>query len=304
VRKRRLTIACVVLFFLAGVLPLVWIALDWPPVRFVLKYGLTPGCAPTGQTLTVEGFEFVRIGPGIARIGSTSRAGGDWLGTICQRFGLPWGNQPKMTREMPMHWVEFEQGFWIARTELTNEQYERFDPDPWRGQEGDNHPVVNVSWEDATQYCKWLSKKTGLTVRLPSEAEWECACRAGTTTEFWSGDEEADLARVDWYDGNSESRAHSVAEKPPNPFGLFDMHGNVREWCEDRWHDDYEGAPDDGSAWVDGRIEAFAPRRVYRGGGWYEAAEVCRSAFRNLGYPSNSYFGLGFRPAISVHSDD
>jgi prolyl-tRNA editing enzyme YbaK/EbsC (Cys-tRNA(Pro) deacylase) len=155
-------------------------------------------------------------------------------------------------------------------------------------------------------------------VRLPSEAEWECACRGGTGTEYWSGDEEADLAEVGWYDGNSGTLAHSVAEKPANPFGLFDMHGNVDEWCEDRWHNDYEGAPDDGSAWVDGS----SPNRVRRGGCWSDPAGGCRSAIRHWGHPSGRYWEglpweseargdalgrgllLGIRPAISVLPDD
>jgi formylglycine-generating enzyme required for sulfatase activity len=302
VRKRRLIIACVVLFFLAGILSFVWVALDWPPVRFVLKYGLTPGCAPTGQTLTVEGVEFVQIGPGIARIGSTYWAGGDWLGKVCLRLGLPWGDQPTLTEEMPVHWVEFENGFRIARTEITNEQYERFDPQHERHEysEGDNHPVVNVYWDDARRYCEWLSEKSGLPVRLPSEAEWECACRAGTETEYWSGDEEADLARVGWHDANSDFTTHPVAEKPANPFGLFDMHGNVWEWCEDTLHENYEGAPDDGSA----RVEGGTPYRVLRGGGWTSFPVGCRLASRYGMEPSDRDDDFGFRPAISVRPDD
>jgi formylglycine-generating enzyme required for sulfatase activity len=206
---------------------------------------------------------------------------------------------------MPVHWVEFEHGFWLGKTELTNAQYERFDPQYERHEysAGDNHPVVNVSWEDARKYCRWLSKKTGRPVRLPSETEWECACRGGTTTEYWSGDEEADLARVGWYDRNprySDSRTHSVAQTPMNPFGLLDMHGNVWEWCEDRWHDDYEDAPDDGSAWVEGTTEA----RVCRGGCWNSLAAWCRSAYRRRTQPSDRWWNLGFRPAISVLPDD
>jgi formylglycine-generating enzyme required for sulfatase activity len=159
---------------------------------------------------------------------------------------------------------------------------------------------VNVSWEDARRYCEWLSEKSGLPVRLPSEAEWECACRGGTETEYGSGDEDADLARVGWYDANSGFETHPVAQKPANAFGLFDIHGNVREWCEDRWHDEYEGAPDDGSAWVEGG----SPDRVFRGGCWFYPAERCRSAHRRGWHPSISFFDLGFRPAISVLPDD
>jgi formylglycine-generating enzyme required for sulfatase activity len=207
-----------------------------------------------------------------------------------------------MTDEMPVRWVEFENGFWIGKTELTNGQYERFDPAHERGEVsvGDDHPVGYVCWEDARRYCEWLSEKSGLPVRLPSEAEWECACRGGTGTEYGSGDEEADLARVGWYLRNAGFEAHPVAEKPANPFGLFDMHGNVWEWCEDTWHDKYEGAPDDGSAWV----KRGSLLRVFRGGCWHYAAEDCRSACRDWWHASRRLAYLGFRPAISVHSDD
>ena len=106
-------------------------------------------------------------------------------------------------------------------------------------------PVVGVSWHDAKRYCAWAG------LRLPSEAEWEYACRAGTTTRYHSGDGETDLDRVGWYKKNAGSRLHPVGEKEPNGFGLYDMHGNVYEWCEDTYHDSYKGAPNDGSAWVD-----------------------------------------------------
>ena len=118
--RKRILIASVVALFLAGVLTILWSALDWPPPRLLLKYGLTPGCEPTGRTLTVEGAEFVEIGPGIFRMGSTYDAGGSRCGKICAAVGLPWGDQPKPSNEMPVHWVEFERGFWIARTEVTN----------------------------------------------------------------------------------------------------------------------------------------------------------------------------------------
>jgi formylglycine-generating enzyme required for sulfatase activity len=159
---------------------------------------------------------------------------------------------------------------------------------------------VNVSWEDARRYCEWLSERSDLPVRLPTGAEWECACRAGSTTEYWSGDEEAHLAKVGWYDGNSDFSTHPVGEKPANHFGLFDMHGNVWEWCEDWWHDSYEGAPVDGSAWVEGGT----PLRVLRGGSWYYSAGICRSASRYGGHPSFRLDDLGFRPAMTVTRED
>ncbi len=218
-RKRRLIIASVLALFLAGVLTILWTAFSWPPSKYLLRYGLSPGCEPTGRTLTVEGVEFVEIGPGIFRMGSTHNAeGGDWIGKLCAPFGLPWGEKPQASDEMPVHWVEFERGFWIAATEVTNAQYERVDPKHARSEDsdGDNDPVVDVSWEDAKRYCAWLAEKAGRPIRLPSESEWECACRAGEDGEFSFGDDGADLGKYGWYDENSEGRAHEVATKRPN----------------------------------------------------------------------------------------
>ena len=145
--------------------------------------------------------------------------------------------------------------FYLGRAPVTNEEYARFlkanpgygEPCYWADSRLNQarQPVVGVSWHDAVAYSRWAG------LALPSEAQWEYACRAGTTTPYWSGTTEEDLARVAWYGGNSEGRLHGVGEKPANPWGLFDMHGNVWEWCADYWHDTYEGAPDEGSAWID-----------------------------------------------------
>ena len=109
------------------------------------------------------------------------------------------------------------------------------------------HP--NVSWQDAIEFCKRLSHHYNKAkYRLPSETEWEYACRAGTTTKFFFGDNELDLGKYAWFEGNSKKKLHPVGQKPPNPFGLYDIHGNVLEWCQDCWHSDYKNAPTDGSA--------------------------------------------------------
>jgi formylglycine-generating enzyme required for sulfatase activity len=165
---------------------------------------------------------------------------------------------------------------------------------------GDDRPVEQVSWEDTQEFCARLSRKTGYVYRLPTEAEWEYACRAGATTPFAFG--ETITTEVVNYSGGSpyakakegENRGETVpvgSLGAANAFGLFDMHGNVWEWCEDTWLDNYEGAPVDGSAWV----TPGAPSRVYRGGGWAYGAVDCRSAFRDRNAPGDRNDALGFR---------
>jgi formylglycine-generating enzyme required for sulfatase activity len=147
-------------------------------------------------------------------------------------------------------------------------------------------PVVGVSWYDAKKFAEWAG------LQLPSESQWEYACRAGTTTRYFTGDSQADLDQAGWYAGNSGDKLHPVGGKEPNAFGLYDMHGNVWEWCEDQWHESYEGAPKDGSAWVDREKGAD---RVFRGGAWCIIAVICRSAYRDWDRPDNRDDGLGFR---------
>jgi formylglycine-generating enzyme required for sulfatase activity len=150
-------------------------------------------------------------------------------------------------------------------------------------------PVEQVSWWDAIEFCRRLSVATGRDYRLPSEAEWEYACRAGTTTPFYFG--EKITKKLVNHDG---SKTNPVGELPPNEFGLCDMHGNVWEWCEDHWHDDYKGAPIDGKSWVDKTAETEA-RRVSRGGSWSNSPWDCRSAYRNYDSPADAYNFIGFR---------
>jgi formylglycine-generating enzyme required for sulfatase activity len=203
-------------------------------------------------------------------------------------------------REKPSHSVRVS-AFYLSRYPVTNEEYGRYleanpnekKPEYWGNRQYNQprQPVVGVSWDEAQKYCEWAG------LRLPSEAEWEYACRAGTTTRYWSGDTDADLTRVGWYGGNSDKRLHSVGEKEPNPFRLYDMHGNVWEWVEDDWHDSYDGAPTDGSAWVD---KERAEARVCRGGSFNSPAERCRSALRSNDLPGRRFNDLGFRPARSI----
>ncbi len=127
-----------------------------------------------------------------------------------------------------------------------------------------NHPITGVSWNDAKTYEVWLSKKTGKEYRLPTEAQWEYACRAGSVGKYSFGNDKSQLGNYGWYGDNSGKTTHPVGGKKPNAWGLYDMHGNVWEWLEDEYHDSYSGAPVDGSAWLSGGSNA----RLGRGGSW------------------------------------
>ncbi|MBN1655179.1 MAG: SUMF1/EgtB/PvdO family nonheme iron enzyme [Deltaproteobacteria bacterium] len=186
--------------------------------------------------------------------------------------------------EQPQHEVSVN-AFQIASTPITKEQYRAFNPSHECPGES-NHPVTEVSWWEAYLYARWLG------ARLATEAEWEYACRAGTTTRFYTGNTEKDLSRAGWYSKNSNSQTHPVGQKEPNAFGLYDMHGNVWEWVEDDWHDSYEGAPAGGRAWVD---RPRGDSRVLRGGSWDSNPDYCRSAARLRYYPDFRVYRVGFR---------
>ena len=209
--------------------------------------------------------------------------------------------------EFPQHQVCISTGFWMGQTEVTQGQYKSvMNAQPWSGedfvQEDANNPAVYVSWDDAVEFCRKLSEQEGETYRLPTEAEWEYACRAGTTTRFSFGDSDSSLGDYAWSEHNAyhvdERYAHSVGQKKPNPWGMYDMHGNVLEWCSDWYAEGYNGesprndptGPDTGSG------------RVLRGGSWSFAPHGCRSAFRYYFTPSDRYGLLGFRVARSFVS--
>ena len=189
--------------------------------------------------------------------------------------------------EKPIHKVQIAP-FAIGKYQVTQAEWKAVmggNPSQFNG---DRRPVENVSWKDVQEFLT----KIGNGYRLPTEAEWEYACRGGTTTEYSFGDDESQLGEYAWYYNNAGSTTHPVGEKKPNQFGLYDMHGNVWEWCQDHWHNNYKGAPDDGSAWVkDGK----AALRVIRGGGWFNNAVSCRSANRNGHEPGARPDYLGFR---------
>ena len=165
---------------------------------------------------------------------------------------------------------------------------------------GEKRPVEQVSWHDAIAFCQKLSKKTGNLYRLPSEAEWEYACRAGTTTPFYFGETiTPDLVN---FDGNYtygsapkgiyREQTIDAGSFPPNGFGLYDMHGNVWEWCEDVYHKTYEGAPTNGNAW---NVGGETDTRLLRGGSWVNGPRYCRSAVRYRITPDGCSRLIGFR---------
>jgi formylglycine-generating enzyme required for sulfatase activity len=159
---------------------------------------------------------------------------------------------------------------------------------------GENRPVEQISLYEAEEFCARLSKKTGKTYRLPSEAEWEYGCRAGTTTPFHFG-ETITKDLVNYYSRNQTTPVGSFL---PNAFGLYDMHGNIWEWCADSWHNNYNGAPNDGSIWGSGENN----RKQLRGGSWLNYPRRCRSAYRDKGSDADFKHGfdIGFRVACSV----
>jgi formylglycine-generating enzyme required for sulfatase activity len=171
----------------------------------------------------------------------------------------------------------------------------------------DNRPVENVSWLDAMEFCNRLSQRTGRTYSLPSEAQWEYACRAGTTTPFHFGDTispelanyRGDVAYADGPQGVYREQTTPVAMFPANAWGLHDMHANVWEWCLDEWHDSYEGAPTDGRAWVDAaegeKSKESVKTKLLRGGSWISYPGYCRSAFRFHVRPYDAFYFVGFR---------
>jgi formylglycine-generating enzyme required for sulfatase activity len=204
--------------------------------------------------------------------------------------------------EKPIHEVKIDHEFAIGKYQVTFEDYDLYCEKTGQSKPSDSgwgrgkRPVINVSSEEAVKYCEWLSKETDKQYRLPSEAEWEYACRATSQTQWCFGDNENQLKDYAWYSANSGSKTHPVGEKKPNKFGLFDMHGNVWEWCEDSWEANYQTP----------RTQAARKNsngnKLLRGGSWDYVAEFCRSSYRN-GSSYGSYDN-GFRLALFLFPQD
>jgi len=173
--------------------------------------------------------------------------------------------------------------FYIGKYEVTNKEYLKYNPKHKGKWSNPDYPVESVSWDDAVAYCKWLSKKTGKNYRLPTANEWEYACRAGSTTDFYWGEnmnektyDSPSIGQYAWYSENSGEMVHPVGKKKPNAWGLYDMAGNVWEWCSD-WYDSYHSG------------------RVDRGGGWSYIGYCCQSSYRDYDSPDYRDDDLGFR---------
>ena len=208
-------------------------------------------------------------------------------------MGSP-GTESDRRADETQHRVSITKPFYLGVTEVTQEQYQKVmgsNPSKFKGPQ---NPVEQVNWSDAVEFCRKLSampaeKTAGHVYRLPTEAEWEYACRSGTTTAYGFGDDASRLGDYGWFRSNSDSGTHPVGEKKPNAWGLYDMHGNVWEWCQD-WY----GAYPSGSA-TDPTGATSGSFRVFRGGSWYFIARICRSAYRDRDTPGYRIYFLGFR---------
>jgi formylglycine-generating enzyme required for sulfatase activity len=206
--------------------------------------------------------------------------------------------------ETPQHRVSVP-AFQMGKTEVTLKQFKQFIAATGRAalmntlfkdtnRFGDDAPVVMVSWNDAQDFIAWLNKSQGGGYRLPSEAEWEYACRAGGRSPYCGG---ANAVYSAWYSGNSDNHQQAVAKKQANAYGLYDMSGNAWEWVQDCWHDSYVAAPDHGESWS---TQCHANERVRRGGSWYGYAEYTVAAYRSSDHPTLRNPYIGFRVARSI----
>lgn len=259
----------------------------WSLCLLPLVAGLAVGQADTGAAAAIlQRFlnEFVPLTPGQGRFPASLVMG---------------SAKDAPAAEQPAHKVTFTYSFAMAKYEVTQELYAAVmggNPSKWRGP---RNSVDKTTWTEAQDFCRKatadLQRRKLLAqdeeIRLPTEAEWEYACRAATTTRYSFGDRVDDLTHYCWFKGNSKGYDPPVGQKKPNPWGLYDMHGYIWEWCADAWHPDYQGAPSDGSA----RDQAGAKERVLRGGSWADPADAARSAFRHHRPSDTRSDAIGFR---------
>jgi formylglycine-generating enzyme required for sulfatase activity len=194
--------------------------------------------------------------------------------------------------EYPIHKVTIQDSFYLGMSAVTQKQWEKIMGNNPSHFKGENRPVEMVSWKNVQEFIIKLNEKEETDkYRLPSEAEWEYACRAGTQTKYFFGEDESKLNEYVWNAGNSGGKTHVIGCKKPNPWRLYDIHGNVWEWVQDVWHDNYNGAPLDGSVWDEGN--SFY--RISRGCSWLCDKGFCRSASRFKRESGSCFANLGFR---------
>jgi len=210
-----------------------------------------------------------------------------WIPQGSLWMGSPEDEEDRFGDEGPQHEVTFANGFWMMDTPVRQCLWQAVMGDNPSHFQGPERPVEMVSWDAAQLFISRINEQIPkLDLSLPSEAQWEYACRAGSKAPRYAGE----LDQIAWYWENSESQTHPVGQKRPNGYGLYDMLGNVWEWCADHWHDNHNGAPTDGSAWVDS-----GPRRTLRGGCWGSNARLVRSAVRRADSHNYRQSYVGFR---------
>lgn len=209
-------------------------------------------------------------------------------------MGAPEDELESTADERPLHSVTFSYSFQIMTTEVTQGMWEEVmgTIPPQENGSGSDYPVYNVSWQECQDFVVEMNNlDPDFHYRLPSESEWEYCCRAGTSTPYFWGDDWMFVQYYAWCTYGSGGKTHPVSEKRPNDWGLYDMSGNVSEWCQDWSHFNYEGAPVDGEAWE----YPVGQDRVFRGGSFTTASSSCRSAFRDPGNPDIGHEDIGFR---------
>ncbi|MEA1936213.1 MAG: formylglycine-generating enzyme family protein [Thermodesulfobacteriota bacterium] len=258
----------ILLFTATPVLSYVSDDLDFAP----MGEGAAPG-GYSGKTYTVPSinYKMVYLKPGTFMMGSPS-------------------SESKRDSDERQHKVTLTKGFYMGTTEVTQKQWRTIMGNNPSNFKGDNRPVESVSWNDAKEFIRKLKQREGTdTYRLPTEAEWEYACRAGSKSRFCFGDSDSGLGGYAWYRSNSSSKTHPVAGKKPNAWGLYDMHGNVWEWCED-WYGKYPS-----SHVTDPKEHSSGSYRVLRGGSWLSYARSIRSANHSRNNPDLRFNNFGFR---------
>lgn len=209
-------------------------------------------------------------------------------------MGSPFEDENGLDFEHPTHKVTLKTPFYMSKYQVTQKHWKKIMGSNPSHFKGEDRPVEMVSWDDVQEFIKKLNEKESTDkYRLPSEAEWEYACRAGTQTTYFFGNDAAKLTEYAWYTENSGSKTHPAGMKKPNLWGLYDMNGNVWEWVQDSWHENYNESPSNGSAWEDREEEK--PYRLSRGGSWFCTIDFCRSASRFRRDPEKKISNMGFR---------